>query len=341
MADGGKRKLSPGSVSPETNQAKKYQGDSSPVNRNDVLASLPGARCPHCSEACLSESNAVQCDLCGIWAHAECEGISNELYDKLSDVCANINNLSYFCEANHCNSRMKQLVYAHHANLEQQVDIPSLRTIQAEQANLHRLISEVSMKVDDLKSRNNVLRSEVETTSELISVENQSIVRPESPASTFLTVAEELNDRERRKNNVIIYNLPETSPLQDEKWFTDLCKTVFDTGVKVTKILRLGKPTEDKTRPLLIVLDDLSHKEFIVSHSYYLRRHSQYKNIYVSTDMTKFQRDKHRKLVQELKQRRERGEKNLIILNGEIVLRRYRNLTSASNAPPVGEVNSS
>ena len=103
----------------------------------------------------------------------------------------------------------------------------------------------------------------------------------------------------------------------------------------------MDKPTEDKTRPLLIVLDDLSHKEFIVSHSYYLRRHSQYKNIYVSTDMTKFQRDKHRKLVQELKQRRERGEKNLIILNGEIVLRRYRNLTSASTAPPVGEVNSS
>ena len=84
MADGGKRKLSPESVSPETNQAKKYQGDSSPVSRNDALASLPGVRCPHCSETCLSESNAVQCDLCGIWAHAECEGISNELYGKFS-----------------------------------------------------------------------------------------------------------------------------------------------------------------------------------------------------------------------------------------------------------------
>ena len=93
------------------------------------------------------------------------------------------------------------------------------------------------MKVDDLKSRNNVLRSEVETTSELISVENQPILRLGSPASTFLTVAEELDDRERRKNNVIIYNLPETSPLQDEKWFTDVYKTVFDTGVKVTEIL--------------------------------------------------------------------------------------------------------
>ena len=73
---------------------------------------------------------------------------------------------------------MKQLVYAHYANLEQQVNIPSLRMPQAEQTNLHLLISEVSMKVDDLKSQNNVLRSEVETTSELISVENQPILRP-------------------------------------------------------------------------------------------------------------------------------------------------------------------
>ena len=51
--------------------------------------------------------------------------------------------------------------------------------------------------------------------------------------------------------------------------------------------------------------------------------------------MTKFQCEKHRKLVQELKQRREAGEKSLTIYNVEIVCRRYRN---ASNAPPVGEV---
>jgi len=341
MADNGKRKLSGDSVSPETNQAKKHQGDLSPVNSGDVLASLPGAQCPHCSEPCLPESKAIQCDLCGIWVHAECESISNELYDKFSDVCASINNLSYFCEANHCNSRVKQLIFSHFASLEQQADISSLRALQAEQANLHRLISELSEKLDDLNSRNNILRSEVETTSELISAENQPVVRPESPAATFLTVAQELDDRERRKNNVIIYNLPETSPQQDEKWFTDLCKAVFDIGIKVTKILRLGKPTEDKTRPLLIVLENLSHKEFIVSHSHYLRRHSQYNNIYVSADMTKFQRDKHRKLVQELKQRRGRGEKNLTILNGEIVLRKYRNPTSASTTPPTGEASNS
>ena len=103
----------------------------------------------------------------------------------------------------------------------------------------------------------------------------------------------------------------------------------------------MGKSAEEKVRLLLIVIEDLSHKEFIVSHSYYLRRYSQYKNVYISTDMTKFQREKHRKLVQELKQRREGGEKNLIILNGKIVFRGYRNATSTSNASSVGEEMSS
>ena len=56
--------------------------------------------------------------------------------------------------------------------------------------------------------------------------------------------------------------------------------------------------------------------------------------------MIKFQHEKHWILVQELKQRKEGGKKNLIY-NGEIVYRRYRNATNVSNASSVGEVKSS
>ena len=44
-------------------------------------------------------------------------GVANsvELYDKFNVVCANVSNVSYCCEANHCNSRIKQLVHAHYA----------------------------------------------------------------------------------------------------------------------------------------------------------------------------------------------------------------------------------
>ena len=46
--------------------------------------------------------------------------------------------------------------------------------------------------------------------------------------------------------------------------------------------------------------------------------------------MTNFEHEKNRKLVQELKQRRQRGEKNLMRLNGEVVL---RNSYSTRNVP--------
>ena len=118
-------------------------------------------------------------------------------------------------------------------------------------------------------------------------------------------------------------------------------KRIFDINVNVTKILRLGKHVENRARPLLVVVDDLSHKEFLVSHSYYLRRHSEYKDVYITTDMTKYQREKHRELVQELKQRRGKGEKGLMILNGEIVLRRYNSQGAASNAPSTEALQSS
>ena len=65
-------------------------------------------------------------------------------------ACANSGSVSYYCEANHCNSQVKQLVHAYYPNLDQQSDLPSLRSLQDEQANLHQLISEVSIKVDNL-----------------------------------------------------------------------------------------------------------------------------------------------------------------------------------------------
>ena len=82
-----KRKFNAESVSPEANQAKKYQGDVSLENRSDAFASLPGDHCPYCEKVCLPESRSIQCDLCGVWVHALCVNISAGLYGKLTVVC--------------------------------------------------------------------------------------------------------------------------------------------------------------------------------------------------------------------------------------------------------------
>ena len=226
----------------------------SPENRIDAFASLPGDHCPYCEKVCLPESKSIQCGLSGIWFHALCVNISAGLYSKLTVVCEHVKNISYYCDINHCNIHVKQLVHFHYANLDEQIDLPSLRFLQTEQVNLYQLIVDLSNKLDNLNSSNDELHSEVKATSELISTEKSSdIILVESLASTFLTVVQELDDRQHRRNNVIIYNLPKTCPLKDEKWFTDLCKSIFNISVKANRVTRLGNLLKEELDHFLLL----------------------------------------------------------------------------------------
>ena len=55
----------------------------SPEARDAMIHSLPGENCPHCKQPCTVENKAVQCDLCGVWAHVKCEGLPEDIYEKL------------------------------------------------------------------------------------------------------------------------------------------------------------------------------------------------------------------------------------------------------------------
>jgi len=134
------------------------------------------------------------------------------------------------------------------------------------------------------------------------------------------SIIDELTDRDRRKRNVIIYNFPEAKDRTDDKnSFLTLCRTVFDLNAPVTQVLRLGKRFENKFRPLLVCFEEEDDKSNVISHSNWLCRHDQYKRVFIAPDRTKFEREKYTKLVNELKERKARGETNLIIRNGCMV----------------------
>jgi len=67
----------------------------------------------------------------------------------------------------------------------------------------------------------------------------------------------------------------------------------------------LGQKVDNKNRPLLVSVEDVTHIANILSRAPSLQHHAQYKNIYIVPDMTKFQREKHRKLVHELRSRKD------------------------------------
>ena len=54
-------------------------------------------------------------------------------------------------------------------------------------------------------------------------------------------------DRDQRRNNIILYNFSEKSEREaDRKAFNDMCQVVFSEQFAVSKVIRLGKRSEDK-----------------------------------------------------------------------------------------------
>jgi len=74
--------------------------------------------------------------------------------------------------------------------------------------------------------------------------------------------------------------------------------------VRVQKCFCLGQKIDGKVRPFLMYLESEDDKLILLSRAPKLTFHEQHKNVFVALDMTKFQRNKHRKLIDELKARK-------------------------------------
>ena len=204
--------------------------------------------------------------------------------------------------------------------------------------SLSDLTVQVGKCIEDLGSRiENLLSNQTGLQMDVDSIQSQPSqpilagisVRPSSAAtsastasSTAHNIIDELADRDKRKKNIIVYNLPEPSDRAANKVsFLALYKTVFDQDASVIRATRLGRRLENKHRPLLVCFEHEDDKITVISRSNLLRQHDQYKRVFLAPDRTKFEREKHAKLVNELKERKTKGETNLIIRNGSIVSR--------------------
>jgi len=84
-------------------------------------------------------------------------------------------------------------------------------------------------------------------------------------------------------------------------------------------LFHLGRKTNNKHRPLLVGFGSENDKQSLLVAAPRLHSSNEFKQVYIVTDMTKLERERHRKVVSELKRRKLSGESNLIIRNGAIV----------------------
>ena len=79
-----------------------------------------------CNKKCTSKGEAIQCNLCCVWVHAVCEGITRDQYKAIKSL-SSLDNLVYHCKINDCINRLKTLQVSGsnakpvtHCNLSQQ-----------------------------------------------------------------------------------------------------------------------------------------------------------------------------------------------------------------------------
>jgi hypothetical protein len=78
-----------------------------------------------------------------------------------------------------------------------------------------------------------------------------------------------------------------------------------------------------KPRPMLVTMASEKQKDQVLAKSKNLKRsgHEGMDKVFIFQDLTPRQREKRKRLVQELKDRKQRGESDLIIAGGKIVNR--------------------
>jgi len=303
-------------------RTKRNRPNDSP-DPKDRLLSRKIDTCGHCKKKCTPTCEALQCDLCSSWVHASCEGFSKKQYSSISQLTKSLDNVMFYCRLNNCVTRSKQFIFAS-VEATQATNDSTLQSLIEEQDTIRQALTEMSEKVNQICSMNQSLEKELKSIPIPSNQAPQSTIVANSPSNPS-EIVEEYLDRERRKSNLIVYNLQEPNNVQttsersniDRNNLTQLFHSELHIeNVEITKCIRLGRATQNKTRPVLITIPDSNS---ILRSASSLRKSEHHRNTFISPDMTPREWEAAKVLRAELKRCKSQGEVNIVIRRGKIV----------------------
>ena len=288
----------------------------------------------------------IQCERCEMWLCAKCEKVPPELIHHVSQYCEL--RVHWFCKV--CDKLALHSVqtYSHMSNpFTKEITscfndtvVKSLnKMVERIDVMLNEMLSSFSDLHKSLEDRV-IATSPTDTTVEVVNENTENVValKSESLSSAVndqvFSIVNEISDRDSRKCNLMIHNLPEPELSSAQERVSADTKTVEAllkdklsiSDPKICKVLRLGKHKSDRSRSVLIVFDDEKTKWTCLKHAPRLRNDPAFQRVYLSPDLTVQERKERRKLLTELKNRKEKGEKDIIIRHGRVVKRTPRNL---------------
>lgn len=309
--------------------------------------------CLSCGLNIGKKDKAVGCEFCGKWEHITCANVSEIMYEEMKKVqnlhwfCSKCNSQVIVLLKDVGEVQKRQDMAEEKINVvsdEVNKMRESLLDIKKEIVNInsglssvlmgdaameefkHEFETEMKKLKNDLNDQNEQINSKVNDKSSWAEVVKQQVdISLNSVSDNINKVQEQIQnsredaaeerDKEQRRNNIILYKVPESDESrtedrtkQDMFFALGMFNNVLNVGSTeddVLAIYRLG-PRGDTSRPLLIKLSSHHNKNMIMESLYKLRNaEAKYKNIVVSHDLTKKERVKCKELVEEARYRTE------------------------------------
>ena len=238
--------------------------------------------CIKCDNHVKKNDKAIQCSLCDLWIHKNCEKMDDTTFDVLVRQVTQNGGTFWACKS--CRS------YASKFD----------KSIKQLDRKLEDVISRVDKQADDLVKIQDDIENLKKANSTVAASANPKIIEENTKASVFNEMAE----RESRKFNIVVHGVDEPEPtIKDgkERLAKDLEKlqnltSLIDVHIQLSDSIRfarrLGKINEDgKPRPLLVSFKEVAEKKLILENAKVLKENDLWKGVSLVQDLTKLQRN--------------------------------------------------
>ncbi len=303
-------------------------------------------KCCKCEKVFKSKDKSVTCGTCQQTFHAKCQNVSDKKYETLKEegddtlwLCLSCNQVTRGMVQNIVS--IQQRVTTLEEDMATKADKTEVQQLGTRLNNFmqgakNRLETKADKeKMDDLTQRISTIEQKVNNgnidkdTEELGKLleaklkEQQELIKEHQAATQNKTkqnetpvadAMKELEDRDRRKNNLIFHNLAESTEatsqgrkLDDANKIKQLCKDhlKIDVAIQSDKsgqplAFRLGKKDDNKSRSVKVILAKGDAQKVLSSaKDLSLSIDPDVKKIIVKPDLTQMQREEENKLVKE------------------------------------------
>ena len=152
------------------------------------IASRAENICGHCMKKCTKTgrgSLALKCDYCKYLYHADCEGLSTEQYQALSQLASVLPNVNYYCVFGHCKQVSDEMI---------KLLGPTVKKVEENTKRIEALEKECEKQFNGIDAK--IVREVKENTEDII----------DSKVKNAWTTEKE---RAKRARNIILSNFPE------------------------------------------------------------------------------------------------------------------------------------